>query len=446
MNSVFSDYAIFVFLPLVIAFIIFIHEIGHYFAARFFGLSISEVSIGAGRQIWTRTDKHGTRWIVRAIPVWAHVLVHGFYDPAQKAWKKFLTVLAGPAANLLLPFFLYVGFFVIAGQPSAQPIVSGVEIGMPGDKAGIRPGDRVVAVNGTPVQRFQEIDTLAYTEGKTSVFDVERSGKKIKFTVEPLLYGYTDTDNIKRSYPRLGLLWRHKPFKLEAIYTVNGIDTKDNEDKARDLLRRNFGKNPIIGLDSSDGKIHYYRVALQEKSNPDLLNKGHRDYDRIFLGSARDDFYLRLPLTENIAEGAQRTLQFIRHLATVPFQLLPIDGDLLALDPAVYGEETWLANNLYRLMHLAVVTSILLGLFNLLPLPRIDGSMLVFYGAESLTGKPLSSRTKVKLLTAVIFIAYFAILYANLDNVPGYIDSRGKKLQEFIDKNDSGTAEKDSSP
>jgi hypothetical protein len=194
----------------------------------------------------------------------------------------------------------------------------------------------------------------------------------------------------------------------------------------------------VLGFDSTDGVVHQYKVHIPSNSNPHLGNKDHEDYNHLFLGKQRDDFYLKRSFADNLRDAAITGAERVGGVLTIPFQLFPIDPEILSPEPAPYGDATWLQNGLYRLVHLTAIISAVIALVNLLPLPKLDGSFLVIALAESVTRRPLLRKEKAMLLAGAFFALYGAIFIANLDNVPRYIDSRAKKLQEFIVKHTSG--------
>ena len=429
----FSDFVLFAIVPLVIFVVLVVHEVGHYIAARVFGIPVRDVVIGAGREIWVRKDRSKTRWSIRLYPIWAHVHITSFNNRTLPMWKRFFTVLAGPALNLALPFCLLFAFYLLAGQPSTPAVLTGVEIGDAADRAGLKPGDEIIAVDGQSTHRYKDVVRLGYDHTREALYTVRRNGENIEFKIMPSFLQFKDVDGIQRSVPRLGVQWDHKPTALKHVHRVNGVDTKGDIDKARELIRHNLGRSAVLGLNSNDGKVHDYRVNLYAASNPDIKNPDHEDYELVYTGKTRDDFYYRAgfwgSLGDSLADGAE----MIRKVAVMPFQLLPIDPELLAPESAVSGPETWLVNKIFSLVYITSLASILLAFINFLPLPRLDGGILILYSLEAITGKPLSRKKKALTLTLSFFVFYAAVVISNMDNVPGYIDSRLKKIQEFMD-------------
>src|SRR5690349_3373563 len=143
----------------VIGPLVIIHELGHYLVGRWFGIGAETFSIGFGREIAGWTDKQGTRWKVGWLPLGGYVRFVGDMNPASQpdpaaaddprafhnkaVWKRFLVVLAGPAANFLLAILIFAAFFAAFGKPDTPSVVGYVEPNSAAANAGIRAGDRI---------------------------------------------------------------------------------------------------------------------------------------------------------------------------------------------------------------------------------------------------------------------------------------------------------------
>src|SRR6476661_7918613 len=154
---------------LIIGPLVFIHELGHYFVGRWFGVKAEVFSIGFGRQLVGWTDKRGTRWKLAWLPLGGYVKFAGDMNPASQAndawlalppaerartfqakpvWQRFLIVLAGPLTNFLFALLLFVGIFGVVGYPTTPAIVTAVAAGSAADRAGVQPGDQIRAIGG----------------------------------------------------------------------------------------------------------------------------------------------------------------------------------------------------------------------------------------------------------------------------------------------------------
>jgi regulator of sigma E protease len=191
---------------LVIGPLIFVHELGHYLAGRWCGVKADVFSIGFGREIAGYTDSRGTRWKLGWMPMGGYVKFAGDMNPASQptpewlalppeerartfqakpVWQRFLIVFAGPLTNFLVAIGIFMAFFAAYGVPRTPSVLSAVMDGSPAAKAGLQPGDRVVAIAGRPVDTFDELaDMIRFRPQERLQLDIERgSSRKSLFVV-----------------------------------------------------------------------------------------------------------------------------------------------------------------------------------------------------------------------------------------------------------------------
>ena len=178
--------------------LVFFHELGHYLAARLFGIKSDVFSIGFGPEIAGWTDRQGTRWKLSWIPLGGYVRFAGDMNPASQPdpqwlalppaerartfqakplWQRAIVVLAGPVTNFFLAFLILTGFALAYGDNRTPTTVAGVEAGSAAAAAGLKPGDRITALGGRSVETFED---LAYyvqlRAGEDVKIDFERNG------------------------------------------------------------------------------------------------------------------------------------------------------------------------------------------------------------------------------------------------------------------------------
>ena len=185
---------IFYFLVLV-GILIFIHEGGHFLAAKLFKVKVEVFSIGMGPRIFGFM-KGDTDYRISAVPIGGYVRMLG-EDPtaevdesegsvaAMAPWKRIVIYAAGPAANLLFPFGLY--FFLALGQSTVPPAEIGAVLdNSPAERAGLRTGDRVVAIDGAAIYSFNHmVEVIQRHPGRAIVLTVERDGRTLQVPVVP---------------------------------------------------------------------------------------------------------------------------------------------------------------------------------------------------------------------------------------------------------------------
>ncbi len=187
---------------LVIGILVFVHEFGHYLAARLVGCKIEAFAIGFGRPIVKWTDRTGTAWQIGWIPIGGYVRIHGFeradlMAPEDRAAlipgrayqnkpvaARALVAAAGPAANFLLTFLLFLGLFLAVGLPRQTTQVLQVLPNHPAAAAGIARGDIITGIAGTPVTDFAALQRVTSAHpGQTVPVRLTRAGKPLTLSV-----------------------------------------------------------------------------------------------------------------------------------------------------------------------------------------------------------------------------------------------------------------------
>ena len=225
---------------IVIAFIcalgplVFFHELGHYLVARMFRIPAETFSIGFGHELVGWTDKQGTRWKVAWLPLGGYVKFIGDMTPASNpadieqippelrdrafqlrpVWQRFLVVLAGPAANFILAILIFAAFFMILGAPRTN-IVGSVVPGTAASEAGLKPGDKILAVAGQATPNFEDVRTVVLLRpGETVPLRFERGGqvRDIQVHIKPDTvtdpFGQKFTRGLLGVYPTTAVLQR----------------------------------------------------------------------------------------------------------------------------------------------------------------------------------------------------------------------------------------------
>jgi membrane-associated protease RseP (regulator of RpoE activity) len=407
-------------LPLCLLTVLVVHELGHYLAARVLKLKVESVTFGRGRLLWSRTDSNGTIWRLHLWPLRAHVHITDFENPSLSFRKKLFVILAGPAANFILPFILFFGFFASVGQPAIPTIVTGVEITMPAYKAGLRPGDRVLSIDGEEVRSMEDISARTHPRPlRPLLVRYERGGKVLETSVLPEWAQYRDLDGVKRAHGRIGLTTWQQAYKLEAVRSVAGVKV-DDEDAARTAILAHMDAQIELGLHSMDDKTHVSLVNIPARSNRNLADPDHAEHDKLYIGTLRDNLYLPLTLGESVRLTAARAGEMLYNVALLPFNLFPIDKKWITPEAIVSGETSYTRARLYVFVFFASLCSCFIGFLNLLPFPNLDGGKALLLAAERFKRRPLARREQAALIVFSLLFFYAAIFGANMDAMRGY--------------------------
>jgi regulator of sigma E protease len=316
----------------VLGVLIFIHELGHYLAARWRGVYVERFAVGFGRPIASWVDRRGTQWRIGWIPLGGYVKMHGQETPAaadpevQAQWRKGETfheksvgdraiiVAAGPAANFALAILLFGILFGTIGEPRTTAAIGSVAEGSAAATAGIRPGDVIVALDGHAVTRFEEVQRHIQP----------RAGQPVEVTV-----------------------------------------MRDGQERALRAV--------------PDGRTHGERTVGMLG-----VGAGPANFERL------DPFSAIWAGTVQTADVTWQTLVAVSQMITGARGTDDLGGPLgigkIAGDAARLG--------IASLLSFMAVLSVNLALINLFPIPILDGGHLLFYAAEALRGRPLPAKAQ----------------------------------------------------
>ena len=223
---------------LVLSFLIFFHELGHFLAARFFGVHVEVFSIGFGKKVYSRVYG-GTEYALSMIPLGGYVQMKGQDDTdptkvsfdkdsynVKKPWQRIIILLAGPFANFLLAFFLYIAIGNI-GVTKFAPFIGQVSKDSPALKSGIKSGDKIISINGIGIKTWDELSRKIRKSGNALLFKIQRNGKIIQLRIVPKIHTYKNMFGETLEKKMVGIspkgevvvvkynLWQSIPFAIE---------------------------------------------------------------------------------------------------------------------------------------------------------------------------------------------------------------------------------------
>lgn len=349
--------------------VVFIHEYGHYYFAKRFGVGITDFSIGFGKEIFGFNDKSGTRWKFCLIPLGGYVKFFGdrnvFSQAEQKEllkkysksdqnklfvtkplYQRSLVVAAGPFANFLLAIFIFSFIYMFAGKDFTPAQIQEVQLDSPASISGIKKNDILLSINENKVNSI--LDVSVYINSSTSKeinIRLSRNNEEISVSVIPKLY------------------------------------------KGLDSLGNNVNKK-IIGI----------KIAP--------IND---EFNRERLGPATSLFYA----TKETWFVTKTSLNFIFSLFKGKGDTSQIGGPIkIAKITGQVAQHGFVA-----FLSIMAYISISLGLINLFPIPMLDGGHLMFYAFEKILGRPLKQKTQEGFFRIGLFLLFSLMFFTTVNDL-----------------------------
>ena len=349
--------------------VVFIHEYGHYYFARRYGVGVTDFSIGFGKEIFGWNDKSGTRWKVCWIPLGGYVKFFGDRNVFSQAdqeellkkynkedqhklfvtkplYQRSLIVLGGPLANFILAVFIFLFIYMFAGKDFTPAVIDEVQKDSPAQISGMQKNDTIIEIDNTKVESILEVSKLIMMSTSEYIdFKVLRYDQEILLKVKP---------NIIQAEDNLG----------------------------------NKIKKRVVGI-----KIKPYNNKI----------------NHIKLGPAK-------ALIESFKEVYFVTSSSIKYLGSMftgtgdstqlggPIRIAKISGQV-----AEFGVLAFISMMAY--------ISISLGLINLFPIPMLDGGHLMFYAFEKVLGRPLSQKTQEGFFRIGIFLLISLMFFTTFNDL-----------------------------
>ncbi len=356
--------AIYYVVPFVVVLgvLVFVHELGHFAAARMSGVKVDVFSVGFGKELWGRRDKQGTYWKISAVPLGGYCQFLGDEDASstgdgkaselseedkkyafqyQSPIKKLLIALAGPASNYLFAVLIFACVFFFLGKINFPPVVGEVFENSAAAKAGIIPNDRILTINGNKIDSFDDIrKEVDLTVGPEITVEILRDGKEIR-----LQFPLTELE-------------------------VAGADGE-------------VSKRPMLGVKS--------------------VNVIELDHEKLSLLQSLKEACLE---TWNITEA---TLRGVGQMITGKRSGEEIGGIIRIAEMS--GDISKQSGFLDLIVFTALL-SINLGLINLFPIPVLDGGHIVIYLAEIIVGREINTKIKDALFKVGFSLIIALMIFA----------------------------------
>ncbi len=354
---------------ILITIVVFIHEYGHYYFARKYGVGVTDFSIGFGKEIFGFKDKSGTRWKFCLIPLGGYVKFFGdrnvfsqseqkeilkkYNDEDQKKlfitkplYQRSIIVAGGPLANFLLAILIFSCIYMFVGKDFTPAKIDEVSLESPAEKAGFKKDDIIVSIDGNKVESILEVSMFINTSSSDKIsIKVIRNQNELTLLTEP-----------------------------------NIIDSKD--------AFGNSIKKRVIGI----------KIAP--------INN---EFNKQKLGPTKAIYYS----IKEIWFVTKTTIKFIGSLFKGkgdtsqlggPIKIAKISGQVMEF-------------GLLAFFSTVAYISISLGLINLFPIPLLDGGHLMFYLFEKILGRPLKQKTQEGFFRIGLFLLLSLMVFTTINDL-----------------------------
>ncbi|WP_044418222.1 RIP metalloprotease RseP [Halarcobacter anaerophilus] len=211
---------------LVLSFLVFFHELGHFTAAKFFGVKVEVFSIGFGKRLYAKQWK-GTVWQFALIPLGGYVKMKGQDDTKptlreqgddsynnKAPWQRIVILFAGPFANFILAAILYF-IIALAGANSLSPTIGNIQANSPAQKAGIQKGDVILRINNNDIKTWEELGKYIKDSKGALKFHIKRDNKILVKIIKPYI---SDAQNMFKENIKKRMIGISPAPKIVTIY------------------------------------------------------------------------------------------------------------------------------------------------------------------------------------------------------------------------------------
>ena len=420
----------------VLGVLVFVHELGHFLAARRIGVRVLTFSLGFGPKL-LKFHRGDTEYCISAIPLGGYVKMAGENpDDARTGapdeflsktkWQRFQVLVMGPVMNLALAlivmaFVLYQGASVPMFED--QPVIVGtVAPGSPGEQAGIKPGDRIISIGNEDVETWKEFPVVVgMRAGKTVPAVLVRDGQTIETKITPIGRGKYDIGDIgvmPYMEPQIVALTGNEPAVESGLQVGDVVLAAGNErpvkyDRLIDIIRAHEGR-PLV-------------LEIRRNSQPMSITVTPRKFGEHARIGAQFAAYERRRIQPSPWQAVKLSAVQNWEWTTLIIKTL---GGLFSGDTPVKqlmgpvgiaemsgnaAEEGWI-----QLFSLMAMISLNLGLINLLPVPVLDGGHITILALEGLSRRDFSMKVKEKMLLAgfvLLVMLMVTVIYNDLTRV-----------------------------
>ncbi|MGH1369072.1 MAG: RIP metalloprotease RseP [Maritimibacter sp.] len=415
--------------------IVSIHEYGHYIIGRWTGIKADVFSIGMGPKLFSKVDKHGTRWQVAALPIGGYVKFRGDADassgkadasamegltPEERRatmhgaplWARALTVLAGPVFNFILSAIIF-SVFYFSGGVATDPLSVAKVKAVPGLEQSFEPGDVLLSINGQPVPLLEAFASYAadLPDQATVDYVIERDGQEQTITTLHPYPPFVSSVSPQSAAYAAGLQ------EFDLITAIDGVSIATFED-LRDAVTAGEGAPMTLTLNRAGDMMD---VTLTPKQMDLPLPEGGFE-TRYLIGIGGTLIFEPATVSPGIGEAIwggisqvgfviKSSVSGLYHMVVGNISSCNLSGPIGIAETAGAAASGGIDNFIW----LIAVLSTAIGFLNLFPIPVLDGGHLVFHAYEALSGKPPSDGA-LRILMTIGLVLVISLMVFGLTN------------------------------
>lgn len=404
---------------IVLGFLVFIHEGGHFLIAKLFKVKVNEFAIGFGPTIFSK-ENGGTKYALRLIPLGGFVSMEGEEERSNKEGsfsnasvpKRILIVMAGALVNIVFGLLVYFLIVSISGNFYSTTVDSTID-----DYAakyyGVVSGDRIVKINNKRVKNKNDVSKIIdKSNGNKVTLNIIRDDKEITIDLIPTATEYNDIGILFNSKtndfePKIAAVSKKSPAELAGIM-ANDIILEVN-----DISVENNMYNVAKLIQSSEDKIKLKINRNNEKINVEVIpNKIKNYYLGVTFKKIDNNFwnntYYGLLETKEFSVSIINNLKELFTGKVAANQMMGIVG----ISDIVVSTK-----GIYEYFYILALISLSLGVTNLLPIPPLDGGKILIYIIEAIRKKPMKEETELKIQTIGFSIMIALSIYVTYNDI-----------------------------
>jgi len=417
----------------VLGFMILIHEFGHYAVAKWLGVRVEVFSIGFGKRL-LGYRKGDTDYRISAIPLGGYVKMSGENpmdertgDPAEflshPRWHRFLIAIAGPSMNILLAIFLLTGVYMVHYEypvyMDKAAVIDGVKPDSAAAQAGLQPGDRIVKLDGILNPTWEQVQPrVLISPNQPLDVTIQRGDKVFTTTIKPKAVTTSEVGSAGW-YPEepviIGRLEDDMPAVKAGMQEDDRVIAMDGQplgsiDAMIERLQQTQAKPVDLTVQRGSQTLSFHLQPVLSKTE----DPKEQRYRLGFLNK-EETRVTTLPFAEALGLSLQENKKYSLLLLELAKKLVQgkvsprmVSGPIGIAQEAGYAaqQKGWTP-----LLALTAGISLNLGIFNLLPIPILDGGVILFLAIESLMRRDVSLRIKERVYQAAfVFLVLFAVM------------------------------------